>query len=159
MSKKNLEVDDRMDIILREALGSAVRVAYKFHSTDKEVALLDKLVSILAVDPKWVAFKDEYKVLVQEEAVEILAKLKDNHARMSEEAALERDRYKKAADEKQKLLKEWEDASPLLREMRSMLGLLYETFSDAKSKKDFEIITECQRAIFLKYLEHMGKNL
>jgi hypothetical protein len=44
MSKKNLEVDDRMDVILREALGSAVRVAYKFQSTDREVALLDKLV-------------------------------------------------------------------------------------------------------------------
>jgi len=157
MSKKKteIEVDDRIDSILRESLMFAVRQGYGPQTSEQETRVLDRVVALVAVDNNWIEFKDQLKSKVQNEASKVLQEFKEDHVRMSEAAARERDRYQQLSDEKERLIQQWNDSSSLLRDVRMMMQLVNENFQNATSKKELEIIQECHRTILLKYIELM----
>lgn len=142
--KKEFEIDDRIDLILRSTLRAAVFASRG--SEDQKNAILDVIVAAMNTDKEWKAFKESFRSAVQNEAEETLAEIKTKTAKMYDELERKEQEWKNCIDILNEEKKKWAESTEAFKETDSLLELVEKVFEDEMNSDPQRL--ECKKAIF-----------
>ena len=142
--KKEFQIDDRIDLILRSTLRAAVFASRG--SEDQKNAILDVIVAAMNTDKEWKAFKESFRSAVQCEAEEALAEIKTKTARLHDEIQRDKKDCQDRIDELKREKEKWIASSEAFKETDSLLELVEKVFEDEMNSDPQRL--ECKKAIF-----------
>jgi hypothetical protein len=142
--KKEFEIDDRIDLILRSTLRAAVFASRG--SEDQKNAILDVIIAAMNTEKEWKAFKESFRSAVQNEAEETLAEIKTKTARLHDEIQRDKKDLQDRIDELKREKEKWIASSEAFKETDSLLELVEKVFEDEMNSDPQRL--ECKKAIF-----------